>query len=173
VISVVLAIAAPIAAAIHRHRRPEPPDSARTLEIYLLWWLVLAIGVAGVAGALTHLLDGPATADLIGFTRGDAGFQVENAFGDMAIGITGLLCIKFRGYFWLAVLLVTTIQYYGDAGGHIYQWLANDNTEIGNVGPPLFLDVIVPAVGLILYGLHQRAEGGAPRQAPAGGEASG
>jgi hypothetical protein len=59
----------------------------------------LAIGVASVVGACFHIFDGPATAELIGYTRGDGGFQFENAMGDLAIGITGILCIRFRGHF--------------------------------------------------------------------------
>jgi hypothetical protein len=103
---------------------------------------------------------------MIGFTRGDGGFQFENAMGDLAIGVTGLLCIRFRGNFWLAVLLVTAIQYYGDAYGHFYQWIENDNTKSGNVGPPLWLDLIVPTVGLVLYWLYTRAPAASRPQAP-------
>ena len=79
--------------------------------------------------------------------------------GDLAIGVIGLLCVRFRNPgFWLAVLLVLAIQYYGD----VYQWIENDNTEQGNIGPPLRVDVIVPTVGL-----------GALRRLPARGESGG
>jgi uncharacterized protein DUF6790 len=155
--ALILTILAPIGAWIHLRRDSVPRSHARTLEVYLLWWLAVAIGVASVVGAGFHIFDGPGTAEIIGFTRGDGGFQFENAMGDLAIGVTGLLCIRFRGYFWLAVLLVTAIQYYGDAYGHFYQWIENDNTEIGNVGPPLWLDLIVPTVGLVLYRLQAEA----------------
>jgi hypothetical protein len=155
--TLILTIVAPIAALIHLRRDSVPKSRARTLEVFLLWWLGLAIGLASVVGAAYHVFDGPATAELIGFTRGDGGFQFENAMGDLAIGVTGLLCIRIRGTFWLAVLLVTAIQYYGDAYGHFYQWIVNDNTEVGNIGPPLWLDLIVPTVGLVLYALYTKA----------------
>jgi len=148
----ILTLAAPIGAWIHMRRHPEPRSRERTLETFLLWWIAVAIGVAGLFGAGFHVFDGPAIAEEIGFTRGDGGFQFENAMGDLAIGVTGLLCVRYRNPgFWLAVLLVTAIQYYGDAYGHVYQWLENDNTEPGNVGIPLVLDLIVPTVGLLLY----------------------
>jgi hypothetical protein len=156
--ALILMILTPIGAWIHLRRDTQPRSRERTLEIFLLWWLAVPIGVAGVAGAASHVFDGPATAEMIGFTRGDGGFQFENAMGDLAIGVTGLLCIRFRGYFWLAVLLVTAIQYYGDAYGHFFQWIENDNTDDGNIGPPLWLDLIVPTVGLILYRLYTRAK---------------
>jgi hypothetical protein len=164
--ALILMILTPIGAWIHLRRDSLPRTRARTLEIYLLWWLAVAIGAASVLGAYFHVFDGPDTAEMIGFTRGDGGFQFENAMGDLAIGVTGLLCIRFRGNFWLAVLLVTAIQYYGDAYGHFYQWIENDNTKSGNVGPPLWLDLIVPTVGLVLYWLYTRAPAASRPQAP-------
>jgi hypothetical protein len=153
----IITVLAPIGAWVHLRRHPEPRSRARTLEVYLLWWLALAIGVVGILGACFHIFDGPATAEMIGFTRGDGGFQFENAMGDLAIGVIALLCIRIRGTFWLAVLIVASIQYYGDAYGHVYQWLHNDNTEPGNVGAPLWLDVIVPTVAILLYRAWRRA----------------
>jgi hypothetical protein len=158
---IILTLAAPIGAWIHLRRHPEPHSRERTYETFLLWWLVLAIGAAGVIGAGFHVFDGEQIAKEIGFTRGDGGFQFENAMGDLAIGVAGLLCVHFRSPgFWLAVLLVTAIQYYGDAYGHIYQWQEYDNTDPDNIGVPLVLDVIVPTVGLLLYRGWRKA--GAP-----------
>ncbi len=160
----ILTLAAPIGAWIHLRRHPEPRSRERTVGTFLLWWLALAIGITGVIGAGFHVFDGAEIAKEIGFTRGDGGFQFENAMGDLAIGVAALLCIRFRSPgFWLAVLLVTAIQYYGDAYGHVYQWLENDNTDPDNVGVPLVLDVIVPTVGLLLYAAWRRAGAPSPR----------
>ena len=155
--ALILTVFAPIGAWIHLRRHPEPGGRERVLETYLLWWLALAIGAASVVGALFHVFDGPHIAEMIGFTRGDGGFQFENAMADLSIGVVGLLCIRIRGTFWLAVLLVTAVQYYGDAYGHVHQWIVNDNTKPDNVGIPLWLDVIVPTVGLALYAARSRA----------------
>jgi hypothetical protein len=57
---------------------------------------------------------------LIGYTRGNGGFQWENAMGDLAIGI---MAYRFRGHFWLCTIVVLTIQFFGDAAGHIYFWV--------------------------------------------------
>lgn len=165
----ILILIAPIGAWIHLRRHPEPRSREHRLRTFLLWWLAVAVGVSGVLQAASHVFNGAATAEDIGFTRGDGGFQFENAMGDLAIGVTGLLCVRFRNPgFWLAVLLVLAIQYYGDAYGHVYQWIENDNTEQGNVGPPLWVDVIVPTVGLALYAAYRRAARAvAPADAPA------
>jgi hypothetical protein len=36
---------------------------------------------------------------MIGYTRGDGGFQWENAMGDLAIGVVGIMAYWFRGHF--------------------------------------------------------------------------
>lgn len=51
---------------------------------------------------------------MIGYTRGDGGFQWENAMGDLAIGVVGVMAYWFRGHFWLATIVVLTVQYFGD-----------------------------------------------------------
>lgn len=96
----------------HRHRP--------AADIHMLWWMVLIVGVVSIIGAGYHVFDGERTAELIGYTRGDGGFQWENAMGDLAIGVVGLMAYRFRGHFWLATIVVLTIQYVGDAAGHIY-----------------------------------------------------
>jgi hypothetical protein len=156
---IILAVLALIGAAIHVHRQPAPRSRARVAQIYLLWWLVLAIGVGGIASAAVHVFDGPSTAEDIGFTRGDGGFQFENAMGDLALGVVSIMCFWFRGNFWIAALTFLTIQYGGDAYGHFYQWIENDNTATGNVGPPLWLDIILPAVGWVMFAIFRRAGG--------------
>jgi hypothetical protein len=148
----VATIIAPIGAWVHLRRHPEPRTHAQRMETYLLWWFALAIGFSGVLGGLYHVFDGKQIAEQIGFTRGDGGFQFENAMGDIAIGVAAFLCLRYRDpSFWLAVLIIATIQYWGDAIGHVYQWRHYDNTDPDNVGVPLVLDVIVPIVAWVLY----------------------
>jgi hypothetical protein len=36
--------------------------------------ILVAIGIGGILQAAAHVFDGPATAESIGFTRGDGGF---------------------------------------------------------------------------------------------------
>ncbi|CKL72545.1 integral membrane protein [Mycobacterium tuberculosis] len=105
----------------HRHRP--------AADIHMLWWMVLIVGVVSIIGAGYHVFDGERTAELIGYTRGDGGFQWENAMGDLAIGVVGLMAYRFRGHFWLATIVVLTIQYVGDAAGHIYYWVVENNTN--------------------------------------------
>jgi hypothetical protein len=156
-------------AGFHLLRHKEPRTRESTLEIVLMYWLMIAIGLAGIVGGLYHLFDGKEIAEEIGFTRGNGGFQTEVGFGDIAIGVAGFLCRFIRDpLFWLAVLVVAAISLWGDAYGHIYQWIEYDNTDVDNNGPVLYYDILVPLVGIVLYVLMMRARRAAPAPAPSG-----
>jgi hypothetical protein len=136
------------------------------VDTLFVWWMVVSIGLGSIVGAMFHVFDGPQIAEQIGYTRGDGGFQFENAMGDLAIGIAAVLCVRFRGYFWLATLLVLSIQFFGDAGGHIYYWLAEGNTQPDNIGIPLVFDFLQPTLAIILFAMSWR-RGGDARPSPA------
>lgn len=151
----IYALVALLGAGIQLRRRPA--DRERAVEVILLWWLVVAIGVAGIVGGLFHLFDGPSIAREIGFTRGDGGFQTEVGFGDLALGVAAVLCIWFRDRYWLAIVVVATISLWGDAFGHIHQAVVNDNHDPDNTGPVLYADILFPLVAIVLYALRERA----------------
>jgi hypothetical protein len=164
VIYVVYALMAIVGAAAHLWRHPADREPARALEVALVWWLVVAIGLAGIVGAGFHLFDGAEIAREIGFTRGDGGFQSEVGFGDLALGVAAVLCIWFRDRYLLAVIVVATISLWGDAYGHVHQEVVNDNHDPDNTGPVLYADVLFPLVAIALYAARERLTG---RRAPA------
>jgi hypothetical protein len=155
-IYVVYALVALIGAGVQLWRHPEWRREERAIEVVLIWWIVVTIGVAGIVGALFHLFDGPDVAREIGFTRGDGGFQTEVGFGDLALGVAAVLSIWFRDRYLLAVLVVASISLWGDAYGHIHQEIVTDNHDPDNTGPVLYSDILVPIVGLALYGVRER-----------------
>lgn len=160
---VVIALAG---AGIHLWRHPGDRGAERSLEVVLLWWIVVTIGVAGIVGGLYHLFDGAKIAREIGFTRGDGGFQDEVGFGDLALGVAAVLSVRFRDRYWLAILIVAAISLWGDAFGHIHQEVVNDNHDVDNTGPVLYSDILVPLVGLALYAARERL---VRRRSPGGG----
>lgn len=149
-----------LAALIHLGRtRNRERDPGEVAGIFLRYWLGIAIGLAGLVGAGFHIFDGEQIAREICFTRGDGGFQFENAMGDLAIGVVGILSMFIRNpKFWLAVIIVTTIQYWGDAYGHVYQMVVNDNHCEDNTGLVLWADIVTPLVAILLFGLMTRAK---------------
>ena len=145
-----------IGAAIHTHRERETRDAARTLEIFLIWWMVMAVGIASIFGSMFHFFDGPDTAREIGYTNGDGGFQTEVGFADLAIGVLGVLCARFRDGFLLAAVIAVSICYLGDAYGHIHQATIHDNHDPDNTGLVLWSDFITPLVAIGLYVASRR-----------------
>jgi hypothetical protein len=159
----VFAAIALIGAAIHRHRDSRPRSAARTLEIFLIWWMVVAVGIAAIFGSMFHFFDGPDTAREIGFSDGDGGFQTEVGFADLAIGVLGVLCARFRDGFLLAAVVAVSICYLGDAYGHLHQAAIHDNHAPDNTGLTLWADFIAPLVAIVLYSLWRRASSGGSR----------
>jgi len=145
-----------IGAAVHVHRDSQPRSTARTLEIFLVWWMVVAVGVAAIFGSMFHFFDGPDTAREIGYTNGDGGFQTEVGFADLAIGVLGVLCARFRDGFLLAAVIAVSICYLGDAYGHLHQAAIHDNHDPDNTGLVLWADFIAPLVAIGLYVASRR-----------------
>jgi hypothetical protein len=155
-IYVVYIVFALLGAAIQLLREPALREREAAVEVVLVWWVAVTIGIAGIVGGLFHLFDGPAIAREIGFTRGDGGFQTEVGFGDLGLGIAAFLCVWIRDRYMLAVLIVAAVSLWGDAYGHIHQAAVNDNHDPDNTGPVLYSDIVVPLVALALYGVRER-----------------
>jgi hypothetical protein len=76
----------------------------------------------------------------------------------LAVGVAGLLCYRYRDNFWLCVIVVQTIQYFGDAAGHVYFWVVDGNTRPYNIGFPLWTDILLPIILWILWFLACRSK---------------
>ena len=150
--------------AFHAFRGREGRSHGETAAIFLRWWLGITVGIGSLIGAGFHIFDAKETAEQICFTRGDGGFQFENAMGDLAIGVAAFSCIWIRNpMFWAAVILVMSIQYLGDAYGHIHQMIEYDNHCVDNTGAVLWGDIIMPVVAIFLFVVMQRS--GPPKSA--------
>jgi hypothetical protein len=76
---------------------------------------------------------------------------------DLTVGVLGVLCLVFRGEFWLATAIANAVWLLGDAIGHVRQMILYGNHAENNAGIFLTLEFIMPVVivGLALY--HQRS----------------
>lgn len=97
-----------------------------------------------------------AAVHLLGYSNGDGGFQTEVGFADLAVGVLGVLCFRFRDGFLLAAVIAVSICYLGDAYGHIHQAAIHDNHAPDNTGLVLWADFIQPLVAIGLYALRWR-----------------
>lgn len=150
-----------IGAGIYLLRHKDQRGSVAVSGVLLMFWLGIAIGIASIFGAAFHIFDGKETAENIGFVpwneTGTYAFQYENAMGDLAVGVVGLLCFWIRDRkFWLAAVIFAVILFWGDAIGHIYQLVENDNHAPDNSGFVLWLDILNPAILIVLFVLSGR-----------------
>jgi len=149
-----------VLAAIHLWRHPGERGTGPVSRVLLMYLLGLG-GIGLIVAAAVHVFDAKETAEGIGFVpwhpQSTGAFQFENAMGDLAIGVAALLCLWIRDMkFWLAVILIMTIQLWGDAYGHIHQMVTYDNHATDNTGPVLWADIVNPVILIVLYWLAVR-----------------
>jgi hypothetical protein len=125
-------------------------------RIYLAYMLPLSVGLGGVMAFLGHTMRADEIARSIGWPAGNP-FQFEVAVANLAFGVLGLLCLKFRGGFWAATIVGYGVFLEGAAYGHIREILLSGNRSINNAGPVLVADVLFPIFLLMLLALSRRA----------------
>jgi hypothetical protein len=148
-----LTVAAIIAHLIVRRR---DLSRERTLEIILLWTLVIGIGAGGLISAMGHVFVADKIAEGIGWPAGSP-FQYEVGMANLALGVVGLLCYRFRDNFWLATILANAVFLVGDGIGHVRDILMNANNAPLNAGIPLYWDFLFPLAQILLWLMLSRA----------------
>ncbi len=108
----------------------------------------------GLWAFLGHTLKAKETAEEIGWPAGNP-FQTEVAFTNLAFGILGLLCTRFRGSFWLATAIGQGVFLWGASAVHVREMMKEGNFSPGNAGPVFFFDALVPVVHLGLLSLRR------------------
>src|ERR1700689_5302430 len=115
---VVFAALALLAASIHlgvsSSRRSNRAAIAAT---YLLYLLVIYVGLMGLLTAYAHVLRPIETSASIGWSTSP--YEYEVGMADLTLGALGVLCIWLRGNFWLATSIANAVWLLGDAIGHI------------------------------------------------------
>jgi hypothetical protein len=129
-------------------KRPNRRTTPRVLEL-AFFWLLGGTGAWAIFGGFGHI--GPTHDEIAeGIGYAPSKFQWEVGWSDIALGVLMLVAVWKRGQFIPAALIVVTIQYGGDAWGHIDEWLRNDNTEPNNVWA-IPSDILGPLLLLTLY----------------------
>jgi hypothetical protein len=137
-----------------RRRRGEQVTREVAVEHLLFWYLVLAVGVAGLLDGFSQMFDPDATADLNEWTESQA--FIELGMMNFAFGVLGICCIKARGSWRYAAAVGYSIFLLLAAYYHLHDWLGNDNDSDGNMGPSLYSDIGVAIVLLVLSWLDSR-----------------
>ena len=74
------------------------------VESFLLWLLVIVVGVGSLYAFMGHTFAADDVARSIGWPPGSP-FQFEVALHDLAIGVLGVLSFWLRGDFWIATVI--------------------------------------------------------------------
>ena len=147
-----------IVALIHINREKKTADSHRKLEIILMWQLVCGLGLSLLWGGIGHLLFSDRVAESIGWATGSP-FQREVGMWDAAIGIVGLLCLKYHDHFWLAAIIGGGLFLFGTGLGHVYEFVVHGDVSPNNIGGVLWVDLLFPILLAALYLLYHRKKG--------------
>lgn len=134
--------------------RTKNRSHSMNLEIALMYAIGIT-GFSGVSNFIVHAFWGDVVARSIGWPAGNP-FQLEVAGANLAIGLIGFLGF-WRRDFWLPYLTAKAI--FGWTAGivHIIDIIGRGNMAVGNAGPILYLDFLVPAALLALYAVYMRA----------------
>lgn len=132
------------AAAAIVHIMWKRPAGTAVLETFLAWQLAAGLGLSYVYAGFGHLVFPDQVAMSIGWPP-KSPFQREVGLWDLSIGVTGLLCLKFRSMgFWSATVIAFGIFSIGAGIGHVYELVVHGNTSINNAGPVMYMDLLYP-----------------------------
>lgn len=135
----------------------KPLGKKRIVEIFLLTFLVLSVGIGSIWAFIGHYFLSAQVAASIGWASGNP-FQQEVAFANLAIGVLGVLCYWIRGNFWTATVISSSIFLLGDSYVHIINMLQFANYAPGNAGSVLYMDIIGPIIIIILLIVYRAME---------------
>jgi len=153
-VSALLYIVAIVAFSAYTIARTKNRTRALDLEIVLMYSVGI-IGFSGMSNFVIHAFFGETIAQSIGWPAGNL-FQLEVAGANLAIGVIGFLGF-WRRDFWLPFLLAKTIFSWTAGAAHVIDLVGRRNASVGNAGPILYLDFLVPAVLLVIYAVYTRA----------------
>src|ERR1700760_1698289 len=122
-------LGASIHLAFSRRRRS---NGVAIAETYLLYLLVIYVGLMGLLTAYAHVFRPVQTSASIGWSTSP--YEYEVGMADLTGGVLGVLCLKFRVDFWLATAIANAVWLLGDAVGHLRQMLVNNNHAANNSG---------------------------------------
>lgn len=150
-----------IAFAIHVRALPSRARTgSRIVELLLLYQIVFSLGLTSLLAFFGLTFWADTAANMLGWPASP--FEQELANVNLAFGILGIMSIWLRGSFWIATIVGFSIWIFGDGIHHILEAVLHGNYTDGNIGLPLYTDLIVPAVLcvlLVLYLKNLRASG--------------
>src|ERR1700735_1744896 len=130
---------------------------------YLLYLLVIYVGLMGLLTAYAHVFPPLQTSASIGWSTSP--YEYEVGMADLTVGVLGVLCLWFRGNFWLATAIANAVWLLGDAVGHVRQMLEHGDHAANNSGIFLYTEIATPVLilALTLYHRHVTSDSSGSR----------
>jgi hypothetical protein len=153
-VSALAYIVAIVAFSAYTIARTKNRTQAMSLEIVLMYSVGI-IGFNGMSNFVVHAFFGESVAQSIGWPAGNL-FQLEVAGANLAIGLVGFLGF-WRRDFWLPFLIAKAVFSWTAGAAHVIDLVGRNNAAVGNAGPILYLDFLVPAALLVVYAVYARA----------------
>jgi hypothetical protein len=146
-----------VVGAVHVYLDKQPRTRGRVAEIFLLWLLVVTVGLVSVVFFIAHTVFAESTAAGIGWPAGNP-FQSEVAVANLTIGTLGILCYWIRGNFWIATVIAFSVQWLGSGVVHIRSIVVEANYAPNNAGLTFYLDILMPVllIALLVYYLYAK-----------------
>lgn len=110
--------------------------------------------LVGIFAAYGHVFRPIQTSASIGWSTSP--YKYEVGMADLTVGVLGILCLKFRGNFWLATAIANAVWLLGDAVGHVRQVVLYNNHASNNSGVFLVAEFIVPLLIFVAYAVSPR-----------------
>jgi hypothetical protein len=154
---VVLAVAGLIVGLVRVAFEKRPRTKPRIADMLLLGLFAFPIGLGGLVGFVGHTLRAAPVAASIGWAAGNP-FQYEVAVANLAFGILGMLCLRFRDGFWTATAVGWSTFMLGAAGVHLHQIRMGQPFARGNAGAILYFDIFVPVLVLVSLQLRTKRQ---------------
>ena len=157
---VIFTLIAVVGASVHLAFSPKRRSSGAAIAgTYLLYLLFFYVGLMGVLTAYAHVFRPVETSASIGWSTSP--YEYEVGMADLTVGVLGVLCLWFRGNFWLATAIANAFWLLGDAIGHVRQVIENNNHAENNSGLFLYLEFLMPVAILALLFYYRRKTGAA------------
>ncbi len=144
-----------VVGAVRVYLDKQPRTKGRVAETFLLWLLVISVGVTSVVAFVGHTVFADTTAASIGWPAGNP-FQSEVAVANLTIGILGILCYWMRENFWVATVIGFSVWWLGDAVVHITEIVGAENYAPNNAGVTFYLALVFPVILIALLVYYHR-----------------
>lgn len=137
---------------IHLFASSKPRTPLRIVELFLLYQLIFSVGLSSFLAFFGLNFMTEFVAEYSGWPT--CPFEVLLGNVNLGYGVLGILCIWLRGHFWTATILGQSIWLLADAFTHIREAIIHHNYAPGNVGMPLYTDILIPIVLLISLSIY-------------------